>query len=133
MTATTIIGAVVIGFGTAFLFLGGGGIFRLPVVYYRLRAGTQCTTLGAFCTIVGVGIVEPEWVFKAVIVAVFILLTNPISAHALARASYKSGVPPYDGTVVDKCREFGECKDVDEAGGVGGAVGTSETSAGGDR
>jgi len=126
MTTTAIIGTFVVGFGVAFLFLGALGIFRLPDVYNRLQAGTKCTTLGAFCAIVGVGIAEPGWIFKALIVAVFILLTNPISAHALARASYKSGVRPYDGTVVDKYRELGECKE------VGNAAETSEPTAGGE-
>jgi len=126
MTVTAIVGTFVIAFGVVFLLLGALGIFRLPDVYNRLQAGTKCTTLGAFCTIVGVGIVEPDWIFKALIVAVFILLTNPISAHALARASYESGVRPYDGTVVDKCREFGECKEVADAGE------TSEPAGGGE-
>ncbi len=111
MTAATIIGGVVVGFGTIFLFLGGLGILRLPDVYNRLQAGTKCTTLGAVCTIVGVGIIEPGWLCKAVVVALFVLLTNPISAHALARASYRSAVPLCEGTVVDKCREFGECEE----------------------
>ena len=115
MTATVIIGAVVVGFGTIFLFLGGLGILRLPDVYNRLQAGTKCTTLGAFCTIVGVGIVEPDWICKALVVAVFVLLTNPISAHALARASYKSAVRLYDGTVVDKWREFSEREEAGSA------------------
>ena len=126
MTITAIIGACVIGFGAIFLFLGALGILRLPDVYNRLQAGTKCTTLGAFCAIVGVGIAEPGWIFKALIVAVFILLTNPISAHALARASYKSAVPLYDGTVVDKCREFGECEE------VGNPAGTPDPTAGGE-
>lgn len=115
MTITGIIGALVMGFGAIFLFLGALGILRLPDVYNRLQAGTKCTTLGAFCTIVGVGIAEPDWIFKTLIVAVFVLLTNPISAHALARASYKSAVRPYEGTVVDKCREFGGCEEVGSA------------------
>jgi len=127
MTATAIVGAVVIGFGTVFLLLGALGILRLPDVYNRLQAGTKCTTLGAFCTIVGVGIAEPDWIFKALIVAVFILLTNPISAHALARASYKSGVNLFEGTVVDKCREFEACEKVE------GAAEASDTSAGGEK
>lgn len=113
MTVTAIMGALVTGFGVIFLFLGALGILRLPDVYNRLQAGTKCTTLGAFCTIVGVGIAEPDWIFKALIVAVFVLLTNPISAHALARASYKSAVRLYDGTIVDKWREFGECNQVE--------------------
>ena len=127
MTITAVIGAFVVGFGAIFLFLGALGILRLPDVYNRLQAGTKCTTLGAFCAIVGVGIAEPDWIFKALIVAVFILLTNPISAHALARASYKSEVRPYDGTVVDKYREFGECEEVEDAAGASEpAVGSEE-------
>ena len=116
MTIAMIIGAVVIAFGVLFLLLGALGILRLPDVYNRLQAGTKCTTMGAFFTIVGVGIVEPDWIFKALIVAIFVLLTNPIGAHALARASYAGGVQPYDGTVVDKCREFGECEELADAG-----------------
>ncbi len=113
---TDVIGAAVIAFGVAFLFLGGLGIFRLPDVYNRLQAGTKCTTMGAFCTILGVGIVEPDWFFKTLVIAVFILLTNPISAHALARASYKIGVELWEGTVVDKCKELAECEPVDAPG-----------------
>jgi multicomponent Na+:H+ antiporter subunit G len=126
VTIAGIIGALVMGFGGIFLFLGALGILRLPDVYNRLQAGTKCTTLGAFCTIVGVGIAEPQWMCKALIVAVFILLTNPISAHALARASYKSAVRPCDGTVVDKWRQFGECRQ------AGDATAPSEASASGE-
>lgn len=117
MMLMTILGALVIAFGVVFLFLGALGIFRLPDVYNRLQAGTKCTTLGAFCTIVGVGVAEPEWIFKALIVAVFILLTNPISAHALARASYKSAVRPCEATVVDKLQEQSEREKTESAGG----------------
>jgi len=126
VTILGILGALVMGFGAVFLFLGAVGILRLPDVYNRLQAGTKCTTLGAFCTIVGVGIAQPEWICKALIVAVFILLTNPISAHALARASYKSAIPPCDGTVVDKWRELGECRQ------AGDATGPSEATVGGE-
>ncbi len=104
-----VFGEILIGVGTAFLFLGGLGIFRLPDVYNRLQAGTKCTTLGAFSTILGVGFVHPGWLLKAIVIAVFILLTNPISAHALARASYKNGVKLWEGSVVDRCQEFVEC------------------------
>lgn len=126
MTITTIIAAVVIGFGAVFLLLGALGILRLPDVYNRLQAGTKCTTLGAFCAIVGVGIAQPSWMLKALIVAAFILLTNPISAHALARASYKGEVPLYEGTVVDKWREFGQREEAERP------AGTSDPAPGGD-
>jgi len=101
-----IIGEIITGIGTVFLFLGSLGVFRLPDVYNRVQAGTKCTTLGAFLTIMGVGIMQPEWFWKALIIALFILLSNPISSHALGRASLKSGVRLCDRTVVDKSEEF---------------------------
>ncbi len=111
-----VFGEVLIGIGTAFLFLGGLGIFRLPDVYNRLQAGTKCTTLGAFSTILGVGFVHPAWMLKAIVIAFFILLTNPISAHALARASYRNGIPLWEGSVVDRCQEFEECSKLPKEG-----------------
>jgi len=101
-----IIGTVITTIGTIFLFLGGLGLFRLPDVYNRLQAGTKCTTLGAFLTIVGVGIMQPGWLPKTLVIALFIFITNPISNHALGRASRKSGVSLCDRSVVDKAKDF---------------------------
>ena len=99
-------GTTIAGIGALFLLVGGLGVFRMPDVYNRLQAGTKCTTLGAFLTIIGVGIIEPSWFWKCLAVAIFILATNPISNHALGRASRKSGVPLCDRTVVDQSKEF---------------------------
>ena len=101
-----VIGTLITGIGVIFLLLGSFGILRLPDVYNRLQAGTKCTTFGALFTIIGVGILEPAWFWKTLIIALFILLTNPISNHALGRASRKSGVPLCDRSVVDKAVEF---------------------------
>ena len=106
-----IIGTVITAIGTIFLFLGGLGLFRLPDVYNRLQAGTKCTTLGAFLTIIGVGIMQPGWLPKTLVIALFIFITNPISNHALGRASRKSGVSLCDKSVVDKAGEFAEYKE----------------------
>jgi len=104
-------GTIVIAVGTIFLFLGSLGVFRLPDVYNRLQAGTKCTTLGSFLTIIGVGVVQPDWLPKILVIALFILITNPISNHALGRASRKSGVPLCDRSVVDKAKEFAGFKE----------------------
>jgi len=104
-------GTIVTGIGTIFLFLGSLGILRMPDVYNRLQAGTKCTTLGAFLTIIGVGIMQPDWLPKTLVIALFILITNPISNHALGRASRKSGVSLCDISVVDKAKEFEEYKE----------------------
>jgi multicomponent Na+:H+ antiporter subunit G len=99
-------GAIVTGIGTSFLFLGSLGIFRLPDVYNRLQAGTKCTTFGSLFTIIGVGMMEPTWFWKTFIISVFILLTNPISNHALGRASRKIGIPLCKKSVIDESEKF---------------------------
>jgi len=96
--------------GTIFLFLGSLGVFRMPDVYNRLQAGTKCTTLGAFLTIVGVGLMHNDWLPKALVISVFILITNPVSNHALGRAARKVGVPLCKKSVVDKTEEFEQRK-----------------------
>jgi len=106
-----ITGTVITGIGIIFLFIGSLGVLRLPDVYNRLQAGTKCTTLGAFLTIIGVGITQPGWFWKTLVIALFILITNPISNHALGRASRKSGVSLCDRSVVDKAKEFEEYKE----------------------
>ena len=101
-----VIGAVVTSAGAAFLLIGSLGVYRMPDVYNLLQAGTKCTTLGAFLTCIGVGIIEPQWFWKTLAIAVFVFATNPISNHALGRASRKSGVPLCEGSVVDRAQEF---------------------------
>ncbi len=91
----TILGYVFISVGVVFLFLGALGIVRMPDIFTRIQAGTKASTLGAMGTIVGVGLLQPEWFWKTLIIAIFIAISNPISSHALARGSYKSGFKPY--------------------------------------
>lgn len=108
-------GTIITGLGAIFLFFGGLGLVRLPDVYNRLQAGAKCSTLGACFTILGVGIMEPAWFPKALLIALFILLTNPISSHALGRASCRSKVPLWKKSVVDRSKDFKECRDDPEA------------------
>jgi len=44
---------------------------------------------------------HPEWFFKTLVIACFIIATNPISNHALGRAARKAGVPLCEKSVVD--------------------------------
>ncbi len=96
--------------GAAFLFLGALGVYRFPDVYNRLQAGTKSTTLGALSLILGVGLAHPSWLPKALVLMLFILLTNPVSSHAIGRASYKSGYPLWEKSVVDHCQTHETCK-----------------------
>ncbi len=96
-----IVGYVLTSIGTLFLFLGGLGILRMPDVYNRMQAGTKATTLGAVGAIMGVGLINPDWFFKTLIISLFILLSNPISSHALARGSYRIGIKMWQKKDID--------------------------------
>jgi len=101
-----IVGDIFLGIGALFLLLSAIGIIRLPDVYNRLQAGTKASTFGALFSIIGVGIIEPSWFWKCLVIAIFILLTNPVSSHAIGRASYKAGVKLWKGSVVDKYKDM---------------------------
>ena len=89
-----IIAGILIVIGSIFLFLGALGIYRMPDIYNRLQAGTKATTLGAMSLILGVGFLEPSWLMKSFVLIMFIAYSNPISSHALARATYRRGHYP---------------------------------------
>lgn len=85
------IAEILITIGTFFLVVGAVGLIRLPDMFTRMHAATKCTTLGAMCTLLGVALMMESVAVKALLMIVFILLGNPTSAHAIARAAYKSG------------------------------------------
>jgi len=101
MIYLSIVGHLMVALGSVFLFLGALGLFRLPDVYTRMQAGTKATTLGALSLIIGVGLIQPEFFTKTLIIAIFIAISNPISSHALARGSHKAGIKPFSKTHFD--------------------------------
>ncbi len=88
-----IVGEIFLIIGSLFLFLSALGLLRMPDVYNRMQAGTKGTTFGAFFSILGVMAMRPEWFLKGLSIIIFILLTNPLSSHALLRATHRLGVP----------------------------------------
>ncbi|MHC4076235.1 MAG: monovalent cation/H(+) antiporter subunit G [Planctomycetota bacterium] len=99
-----IIGYILIIIGVLFNICGCIGLVRFPDVYNRLQASTKCVTLGTILLLVGVAVVSGSGSIsgKAVICAVFILITSPTAAHAIAKGAYSSGVRLWENSVVDK-------------------------------
>ena len=100
-----IIGGIVSIFGALFLLLGALGIVRMPDSYNRIQAGTKATTLGTLLFLVGIGLYHPSWFPKLVVLILFILFTNPVSSHVLARAAHSIGIKLTKSTVVDKLKD----------------------------
>ncbi len=80
-----IIGAIVTLAGSVFLFLGALGLLRMPDSLNRIQTGTKASTLGTILTLTGIIILEPSWFGKLIVLIVFVLITNPVSSHVMAR------------------------------------------------
>jgi len=98
------IGIVIIVVGLLFDVFGCIGLVRLPDIYTRLQAATKSVTLGTCMILIGVCVytgLGPTGV-KALICMLFVLVTSPTAAHAIARGAYKFGVKLAEPKVVDR-------------------------------
>ncbi len=108
-----IIGITFITVGLLFDFFGCLGLVRFPDVYNRLQAATKCVTLGT-CSIMFGSFLLVGWTaagVKMLFCIVFLLLTTPVAAHALARGAHFSEAKLWEKSVVDK---YAEDKDLEE-------------------
>ena len=81
--------------GCAFIAIGSLGLLRMPDVYNRLQAGTKAATLGAMALLLGIGLHHPDWWPKLLVIAGFVLFTNPVGSSTIARAARLSGIKPW--------------------------------------
>ncbi|MEA2046841.1 MAG: monovalent cation/H(+) antiporter subunit G [Campylobacterota bacterium] len=86
------IGYLFITLGTLAFIVSSVGLIRMPDVYTRMHIGTKSTTIGTLLVIIGACFLEPSWSFKLLLLAMFILLTNPLSSSVIARATHKDGL-----------------------------------------
>lgn len=103
------IGSVLIVIGLVFDFFGCLGLIRFPDVYTRLQASAKCITLGTCGILFGLFLFKGFTAtgVKALLCMGFILLTAPVSAHALARGAYRYGVKPCKETMIDEYGQTG--------------------------
>src|SRR4030042_5872756 len=104
------LGLVLIGIGMFFNLVGTIGLVRFPDVYNRLQAGTKCVTFGTIFVLISV--LFFSWLnslgIKAVLCLLFILITSPTAAHAIARGAHHAQVKLWKKSVVDQYEEDGE-------------------------
>ncbi|PSP83155.1 Na+/H+ antiporter subunit G [Halobacteriales archaeon QS_6_64_34] len=83
--------------GAFFSGVAAIGIIRLPDVYTRAHAASKSDTLGAVLTIAAAALALETGLStaKAVFLLVFMFLTNPTAAHAVARAAKDQGIEPW--------------------------------------
>ncbi len=101
------LGLIFIVVGLAFDVFGCLGLVRLPDVYNRLQAATKCVTMGTCSILFGVVLIVGLTAagMKALLCMVFLVLTAPVAAHAIARGAHRSGLSLWPGSVVDRYAE----------------------------
>lgn len=99
--------------GSLFALLAALGVLRMPDVFTRMQASTKASTLGLGCLLLGAALQMGDFgsFIRIVSIGAFVLLTTPVAAHVIARASYIADVPLWEGTVLDERR-----RDADRVG-----------------
>ncbi len=93
--------------GAMFILIASIGLLKMPDVYLRMSASTIAGTFGVASMLVGVAI----HFFSAILtlhiigIIIFLILTVPIGAHMIARASYINNLPMWDKTVKDDLKD----------------------------
>jgi multicomponent Na+:H+ antiporter subunit G len=97
---------VLILIGVALMFLAGIGVTRMPDLFLRMSATTKVATLGLGAIMLAVIIYFDDLVATshAVAIILFLFLSAPVAAHIIGRAAYFTGVPLWEGTVIDQLR-----------------------------
>lgn len=91
-----VISWALLSLGGFFVFTGGLGALRFPDVYTRMHAAGLTDTMGTILVLAGLAL-QSGWTLPTVKLAailVFLLLTSPTAAYALANAALLSGVRP---------------------------------------
>lgn len=95
--------AIIATLGALFVLLAAIGLVRMPDTYLRISVTTKAATLG-----IGLILISAAFYFKELSVTsrvlaiiLFIVLTAPIAAHLIGRASYFIGVKLWHKSVMD--------------------------------
>lgn len=85
--------------GTLFMLIGSIGINRLPDFYTRSHASGKVDTLGILMFLSGLAVFQGFTLnaAKLLLIIVFVALTSPVAAHALARGALHFGLKPWYG------------------------------------
>lgn len=101
--------------GLVIMTIGVYGVIRLPDIYTRIHAASKAVFLGVVSILVATCLAGgADVILRAVLIAVFLLLTTPVASHTIARAAYQRKQPMRTPNAVDESgqdlphREHGE-------------------------
>ncbi len=96
--------------GALVAVIGAVGVLRFPDVYTRMHASSVTDTLAVLLMILGMMLLA-GWTLvslKLAMIFVFLMITSPTAAHALAHAALSDNVDPLVGDWTPGRREAAE-------------------------
>lgn len=103
-----IITSILLVSGGAFSLLAAVGLIRMPDVLTRMQTATKGVTFGGGLLLLAVALHFQGLgtTARALAGIVFLLITSPVAAHVIGRASYfdSKRTPLWEGSVVDEIR-----------------------------
>jgi multicomponent Na+:H+ antiporter subunit G len=94
--AVDVLSWLLLSTGGVFVLIGGIGVLRMPSFYTRMHAMSLTDTMGALLVMLGMmlqaGITLAT--LKLAAILVFLLLTGPTAANALASSALLAGLRP---------------------------------------
>lgn len=106
-----VISGLLLILGASFALIAAIGIVRFPELLSRMHAATKPQTLGLLLILSGLGLQAEDVgdLTIIVVVAVFQLLTAPVSAHMVGRASFRTALVDKERlTVIETPAERGD-------------------------
>lgn len=90
--------------GAGFAFVAAVGVVRFPNLLTRMHAATKPQTFGLLLILAGLAlrIDSVSDLTLVMVVAMFQLLTAPVSAHMVGRASFRAGQVDREELTVDE-------------------------------
>lgn len=87
-----VLAAVFVLFGALLSLVAGVGVLRFPDALSRLHAGTKPQVLGLVFIVLAVALSARTWTVLLLLIPVvlFQLLTQPVAAHMIGRAGYRT-------------------------------------------
>jgi multicomponent Na+:H+ antiporter subunit G len=99
-------GCVLLLLGALFSLVAAIGVVRLPDLFTRMHAASKAGPVGGGLVLLAVAVVSADVgvALRAIVGIAFILMTTPVAAHLLARASYRTSDQLHMNMVADELK-----------------------------
>lgn len=102
-TIRDVLAAILLLSGATFCLLGALGLLRFPDTLSRLHAAAKAQTVGLLLILLGTATQVPlPYALMLVLVALFQLITVPVTGQIVGRASYRTDALHRPGLVADE-------------------------------